>query len=349
MANYIEKGKSLLKNKEYLKAIELFQAAIESEETPKDAYLGLAEVYFSLQKDNRGREALFKALALDPYDEQGLKMVQQRCLRKENDSVPSIEMLPPKPPQNASTNIHYSVIPPSVNGTPYYAINFSDGNIIYLKKGSDGFSVVQPGGLWDGFKKPIGSLNIPGYIIVDGEKKPVTEIGPSAFAWCGISKIIIPNTIIEIASRAFANCNLSSMVFPDSLTRIGFRAFENNREIKEIYIPNNVTTLEDFAFSGCVKLEKVHLSEKMDGFGFKSFEKTSISCIDIPVSIREISCSALPANRIIKIILHGEPPAIGKTSIERFWCEKTIAYVPKAFLLQYKYTRFWQEMKLIPY
>ena len=56
MTNYLDKGKLLLQQHQYINALEFFQAAIESNESVKDAYLGLAEVYFALQKDKQGRE-----------------------------------------------------------------------------------------------------------------------------------------------------------------------------------------------------------------------------------------------------------------------------------------------------
>ena len=79
MANYIEKGKSLLENKEYIKAIEFFQASIECLEFVKEANLGLAEAYFAIQKDEQGKVALFKAMALDPNNSQGISMIQNYC------------------------------------------------------------------------------------------------------------------------------------------------------------------------------------------------------------------------------------------------------------------------------
>ena len=75
MSDYINKGKAYLENKQFSKALEFFQAALENMESPKEAYLGLAETYFALSKDEQGKVALFKAMALDPNNLRGLKMI----------------------------------------------------------------------------------------------------------------------------------------------------------------------------------------------------------------------------------------------------------------------------------
>ena len=212
MTNYIDKGRSLLQQKEYTKALEFFQAAIESEESPKDAYLGLAEVYFSLQKDKQGREALFNALALDPYNERGLMMAQQYCFAKETfietKGVPSLDQVA-KEPAIATANAKYTVIPPNVNRTPYYAIEFSDGNLIYLEKTPDGYKIVAPnrrdylGNDWDGYKKPQGTIVIPESVCIDGKTSPIVNVGEGAFSLCKINKVIIPDSIEVISKFAF--------------------------------------------------------------------------------------------------------------------------------------------------
>ena len=48
-----------------------------------------------------------------------------------------------------------------------------------------------------------------------------------------------------------------------SVTEIGNGAFQGNELIKEVYLPDSISILEDKAFSNCTKLQKVHLSNKI--------------------------------------------------------------------------------------
>ena len=345
MTNYLDKGRLLLQQKEYTKALEFFQAAIESEESPKDAYLGLAEVYFSLQKDKQGREALFKALSLDPYNEQGLMMAQQHCFAKEtfieSKGVPSLDQIA-KPPVGVSSNTKYTLIPPSVNHTPYYAIEYTDGNLIYIEITKNGCTIVAPNrevvgygqyiNNWQGYKKPNGILNIPDSVCVDGEKKPIIEIGESAF-W---------------------GCELSSVIIPDSIVSIGSEAFFDNRILKDVYIPNHVRSIHREAFKGCLTLEKIHLPERIVVLEERVFDGTHISSIDIPASVKKIFSNSFGHRDLfnpLKLIMHGAPPFIekGNWSFDIYFKQHIEAYIPTAYLNEYKFAQYWQEMKLIPY
>ena len=87
LTNYIETGNVLLRNKEYIKAIEYFQASIESLESVAEANLGLAEAYFAIDRDRQGKVALFKALALDPDNPRGMSLIQKHCFP--NTSFPN--------------------------------------------------------------------------------------------------------------------------------------------------------------------------------------------------------------------------------------------------------------------
>lgn len=349
MTSYIDKGKLFLQQNEYLKALEYFQAAIESKESPKDAYLGLAEVYFALQKDKQGREALFYALALDPYNERGLMMAQQHCFAKETfietKGVPGSDQIA-RPPVGISSNTKYTLIPPSVNHTPYYAIEYSDGNIIYIWKDSNSCSVVPPNqkrasgyvsnSNWDGYKKPQGTIVIPDSVCIDGKTLPIVEIGESAFVQCKVNKVIIPNSI-EV---------------------ISWGAFSFNELLNEVYIPNSVQSIQGNAFSHCPNLKRIHLPEKIEVINKSLFAYTNITSIDIPAFVKKIfddafNCAGgLVGNYFPKeMILHSAPPMIerGISGIGLNIQKGSVAHVPMLFLQDYKFAKFWQELELIPY
>ena len=78
-----------------------------------------------------------------------------------------------------------------------------------------------------------------------------------------MGKIIIANGIKRIGNYAFYmkpdnNYKVNLINLPDSLKEIGKHAFENQKEITSITIPQNVTLIDEAAFSGCTKLKKIN-------------------------------------------------------------------------------------------
>ena len=119
----------------------------------------------------------------------------------------------------------------------------------------------------------------------------VKSIGIASFRECnGLTSLQIPNTVKEICAYAFFSCgNLSSVRLSDSIERIGVVAFScpiemhisdlaiwcgrsrngnllgsssvrlflNGEEIKDLVIPEGVTTIGSYAFSRCSGLTSV--------------------------------------------------------------------------------------------
>ena len=150
----------------------------------------------------------------------------------------------------------------------------------------------------------------------------VTEIGGAAFSGCtGLTSIVIPEGVTRIAWEAFDGCTgLASVVIPDSVTEIGRGAFEgcagvanisvsidnpsyvsiNNsclsKDLRKLIfgcrasiIPEGVSMIGEFAFSGCTGLTSVVIPDSVTEIGREAFEGcTSLTSIVIPGSVTEI-------------------------------------------------------------
>ena len=119
----------------------------------------------------------------------------------------------------------------------------------------------------------------------------VTTIGEHAFYICtGLTSITIPNSVISIGQSAFENCSGLTSVHISDLSawcRILFYDFESNplfyahrlylsgEEIKDLVIPNSVTSIGEFAFKGCSGLTSVTIPNYVTSIGNYAFEGCS--------------------------------------------------------------------------
>ena len=158
----------------------------------------------------------------------------------------------------------------------------------------------------------------------------VTTIGGSAFSYCrGLASIIVENgnpnydsrnncnAIIETATNTlFLGC--MNTTIPNSVTYISEYAFSGCGGLTSITIPNSVTTIGDFAFSGCSGLTSVNIPNSVTSIGNYAFYRCSgLASVTIPNSITTIGdyvfygCSGLTS-----VTIPNSVTTIGKSAFD---------------------------------
>ncbi|MCI7338512.1 MAG: leucine-rich repeat domain-containing protein [Bacteroidales bacterium] len=162
-----------------------------------------------------------------------------------------------------------------------------------------------------------GDVVIPATVNYDGKTYSVTSIGNGAFEYCsGLTSVTIPNSVTSIGEFAFSGC--SSLIktnytgdiagwcginfgnYSANPTVYSYNLYINDVEVKDLMIPNSVTSIGNYAFSGCSGLTKITIPNSVTSIGEYAFSGCSgLTSITIPNSVTSIGeyafkyCSSL--------------------------------------------------------
>ena len=174
----------------------------------------------------------------------------------------------------------------------------------------------------------------------------VTSIGDDAFYLCeSLQSVTIPNSVTSIGDAAFWGCKyLQSITIPNSVRNIGNHAFRDcnicfficnstyfqnddvclfNKDktaivsrIKDCVnyiIPNSVTSIGDYAFSGCESLQSITIPNSVTSIGKHAFEQcNSLQSITIPNSVTKIGGGAFwPCKSLQSVTIQNSVTNIG--------------------------------------
>ena len=139
----------------------------------------------------------------------------------------------------------------------------------------------------------------------------VTSISSCAFYGCsGLTSVTIPKSVTSIGEEAFRNCSgLTAVHISDVAAWCGIsfsgsdaysnplynahHLFLNGTEVKDLVIPNSVTSIGGSAFSGCSGLTSVTIPNSVTSIGSGAFCYCSdLTTVTIPNSVTSIGNAA---------------------------------------------------------
>jgi hypothetical protein len=164
------------------------------------------------------------------------------------------------------------------------------------------------------------------------------------FAGCGLTSIIIPNSVTEIGEMAFYGCvDLLSVEMPNSITTIAESTFENCSSLTSISIPNSVTNIKNRAFYGCQDLTDVIIGNSVSRIGeYAFYQCSSLKELTIPKSVASIDlCAFRECNLRCIECLPTTPPKINISTFDDYQAT-LIVYNDK-----YKSTDYWKDFSNI--
>ncbi len=104
----------------------------------------------------------------------------------------------------------------------------------------------------------------------------VTRIGANAFFNCGMTNVLIPNSVIHIDNNAFSDCHrLTQITIPDGVQTIGLYAFFGCSSLTSVVVPDSVTIVGSGAFQFCDGLKSITFGVGVTNIGAKQFFKSS--------------------------------------------------------------------------
>ncbi|MCQ2078734.1 MAG: InlB B-repeat-containing protein [archaeon] len=134
----------------------------------------------------------------------------------------------------------------------------------------------------------------------DIEYVVISEHAVSVKSYMGTDlDVVVPRTIqggyavIGVSDRAFAGNGLVSVVLPDSVTSIGEYAFQDCTRLERVSMGDKVDLLKRGAFKGCTSLIEVHLGRSLTTLTTELFSGcTAIERVDVPEFVTSIQKDA---------------------------------------------------------
>ena len=203
-----------------------------------------------------------------------------------------------------------------------------------------------------------GSISLRDYVTHDGVTYPVTGIGEGAFMNCrNLYNVYLASNIRSIGRSAFSNCSRMNFVdyFPDSLTTIGDYAFSGCTSLEAIgptivRLGKGVRSIGKGAFKNCTSIKTLIMADCLTTIGDSAFINcTGLNNVTMGYATQSIGMGAFAQCNNIKSFTckADNPPAVGdETCFAAFQNQATLKV---GYFASHKYqeAEYWKEFQTI--
>ena len=178
------------------------------------------------------------------------------------------------------------------------AVENADGKTIYYNYVNEGKELQVTSGSYQGYS---GGIVIPEKVTYSNRTRKVTQINAQTFFGCDkLTSITIPSSMTYIGESAFFGCyglasvNISDIAswckikcdrYEGNPLEYAHHLFLNGVEVKDLVVPNSVTSIGDYAFSGASFITSVTIPSSVTSIGNGAFggcsSLTSLKISDI--------------------------------------------------------------------
>ena len=210
----------------------------------------------------------------------------------------------------------------------------------------------------------VGGEEVSELLIPNG----VSTINNYAFAGCvGLTSVTIPSGVTNVGAEAFSGCNRlnsvhitdlqawCSILFANSASNpltYAHRLFLNEEEMTELTIPESVSSIGNYAFSGCSTLSNVSISNTVRTVGESAFQGcTGIKTLSIGSGMTKIESLAFAELSMLEDIYcyAVRYPVTAADAFKDSYLEFVTLHVPEKSVIPYTNHAVWgKAMQIVP-
>lgn len=130
-----------------------------------------------------------------------------------------------------------------------------------------------------------------------------------------LNELVISDEVKRIPSFLCNESLLESVDLPSSVEYIGAHAFQRSNSLKQVRMGDSVKAIEESAFWSCENLEEINIPNSVQTIGDGALSNTSLECIVLPESVKEISNNLFAGcNKLISVVMGDSVTNIGSNA-----------------------------------
>lgn len=230
-------------------------------------------------------------------------------------------------------------------GHPYL---ISEDGVLYDKDKTTLY--IYPAAKGAGYELPSTIVNIEGGALRNYKGTSITlpdgllHINNNAFAGASLTSIVIPASVQTIKGSAFSGTKLQSLVFadiqnssleligtyafsstaistlnlPDRVTLIGTYAFSGCTNLTSVVLPAALTELGNYTFNNCSKLASVTMQEGLASIGNNCFTGSAMTTVTLPDSVATMGQMVFSNNKSLTSVTFTEDSKLASIGLRLF-------------------------------